>query len=132
MKHEELNAIIRSHYALIKKLEAYVSNLPKKFRTLSCPSDIILTEVEREFNVDVTKNTRKKNVMYAKHCAVYLLRKHTSSTWQEISFMLGNADHSTSIHSYKTAANLIFSDDVYRLSVEAIQDRLSDFINKTI
>jgi chromosomal replication initiation ATPase DnaA len=132
MNHEELKSIIRSHYAVIKKLESYVSNLPKKFRTLSCPSDIILTEVEREFNVDVTKNTRKKNVMYAKHCAVYLLRKHTSSTWQEISFMLGNADHSTSIHSYKTASNLIFSDDMYRLSVETIQDRLTDIITDKI
>ena len=132
MKHEELNAIIRSHYALIKKLEAYVSNLPKKFRTLSAPTDIILTEVEREFNLDVTKNSRKKNIMYAKHCAVYLLRKHTSATWQEISFLLGNSDHSTSIHSYKTASNLIQTDDLYRLSVENIQIRLSEIINKTI
>jgi chromosomal replication initiation ATPase DnaA len=104
--------------------------LPKKFRTLSAPVDFIVTEVEREFNVDITKQTRKKKVMFAKHCAVYLLRKHTSLTWQEISYQLGNSDHSTSIHSYKTATNLLQTDDIYRLQVETIQSRLSEIINK--
>jgi chromosomal replication initiator protein len=128
MQHDELEKIIRSHYTIIKKLEEYVSSLPKKFRSLSAPVDYIITEVEREFFVDVTIPTRKKKVMYARHCAVYLLRKHTSLTWQEIAYQVGNSDHSTSIHSYRAATNLLHTDDAYRLQVETIQIRLSEVI----
>ena len=66
--------------------------------------------------------------MYAKHCAVYLLRKHTTLTWQEIAYQVGNSDHSTSIHSYRAATNLLQTDDSYRLQVETIQLRLSEII----
>jgi chromosomal replication initiator protein len=130
MQHDELQKIIRSHYAIIRKLEEYISSLPKKFRTLSAPIDFIIREVELEFNVDVTKPTRKKNIMYARHGCVYLLRKHTTLTWQEISIQVGNKDHSTSIHSYRAATNLLQTDDLYRLQIESIQSRLSAIINK--
>jgi len=128
MQQDELQKIIRSHYTIIRKLEEYVSSLPKKFRILSAPIDIIITEVEREFNVDVNVPNRKKKIMYARHCAVYLLRKHTALTWLEISYQVGNTDHSTSIHSYRAATNLLQTDDFFRLQVEGIQLRLSEII----
>ena len=45
MQQDELQKIIRSHYTIIKKLEEYVSSLPKKFRTHSAPVDFIIIEV---------------------------------------------------------------------------------------
>lgn len=48
---------------------------------------------------DLTSKRRTKNIVFPRHIAVYLCRKHTSASYPEIGSAFGGRDHSSVIHS---------------------------------
>jgi chromosomal replication initiation ATPase DnaA len=124
MRVEQIQSIIESHKLLIKRLERMVKASPVKKRDFTCLVENIIEEVNREFKVNCTEQTRKKSIVYARHAASYLLKKHTNLIWLEIATTCGNTDHSTAMNSYRTCIDLMATDEDYAISVNNIIKRL--------
>jgi chromosomal replication initiation ATPase DnaA len=121
MKKEQIKSLIKSHYLMINRLESLMDEQPVIVKKKSCPADKIIDIVNEVFNTDCRENTRRKRVVFARHCAAYLLREYTNMTLLEISNSLGNTDHATCSHSIKTAKNLIETDEEYSDKVDKIK-----------
>ena len=120
MRTEALRALIKSHYNLIHRLEDILDSTPTRRRDFVCPEDIIINEVNKEFKTDCQKHSRQLKVVYARHAACYLLKKHTTMIWKDIAYATGNSDHSTAMASYKVCVNLMATNDEYLGKIERI------------
>jgi len=126
MRTQEIKGLIKSHHNMIYRLEKMLKETPKQINEERFPSELIVQEVNNKFMVDITKITRKKKVMYARHAAVYLLKTHTNLIWQDIAVSVGNTHHTSVIHSYKAAKNIMETDDEYLQTINEIKERLVD------
>lgn len=73
--------------------------------------DRLLDIVKEYFQVDLFKNTRKRNVVDARHITYFILRKYTSLALTQIGDMIGVRDHTTVIHGVQKIRNLIAAGD---------------------
>ncbi len=81
----------------------------------------VLQTVAQVFRVrqrDLTGKTRRAPVAQARHAAAYLLHEFLELPFKEIGALLGGRDHSTIIHSYRTARTLVETDEIFRNRVE--------------
>jgi len=120
MRYEALRALIKSHYNLIHRLEDILESTPTRKRDFVCPEEIIINAVNEEFKTDCQKHSRVLKVVYARHCACYLLKKHTTMIWKDIAYATGNSDHSTAMASYKTCINLMSTNEEYHGKIQRI------------
>ena len=111
---------------MIYRLQKMIKETPKQINEERFPSELIVQEVNNKFMVDITKITRKKKVMYARHAAVYLLKTHTNLIWQDIAVSVGNTHHTSVIHSFKAAKDIMETDDEYLQTINEIKERLVD------
>lgn len=83
--------------------------------------DFILNQVRRAFGViNLSTKSRNRELVEARHAAMFLIRKHTSLSLTEAG-QLFNRDHATVLHAIKNVKNLIETDKAFRnkfLSVE--------------
>jgi chromosomal replication initiation ATPase DnaA len=126
MKKEHIKALIKSHYLMISRLETLLDEEAVRIKKKTCAADKVIYLVNETFNTDCTEQTRRKRVVFARHCAAYLLREYTNMTLVDISNSLGNTDHATCSHSIKTAKNLIETDEDYANKVDKIRLILED------
>lgn len=124
MKREHIKSLIKSHYAMIRKLEDMLEEEPEKEFKGTCSVDSIIQSVNNIFNTDCREQTRRHRVVLARHCAVYFLRKYTDLTLEEISMQFSNTDHSSAHHSIKTCKNLMETDEEYKKKVDRVKDSL--------
>jgi chromosomal replication initiator protein len=126
MREDELKGILNSHKLLVNRMEKMLKALPKKVPGKRFPVDRIIDEVNKEFNVDLTTQTRERKIMNARHAATYLLKNHTNMVWREIAYSVGNTHHTTVIHSFRACNDLIETDDEYSTKINNIKNRLID------
>jgi chromosomal replication initiation ATPase DnaA len=126
MKREQIKSLIKSHYLMINRLETLMENEPISIKKKMCPAEKVIDLVNEVFSTECRENSRRKRVVFARHCAAYLLREYTNMTLVEISNTLGNTDHATCSHSLKTAKNLIQTDEDYAEKVAKIRLILED------
>jgi chromosomal replication initiator protein len=69
--------------------------------------------------------TRTKTLTIPRHAAVYLIRDLLQLQLVEIGAAFGKRDHSTILHSYDRAKEMLASDDAFRTRVERLRKRLS-------
>jgi chromosomal replication initiator protein len=131
MEREEIKALIRTHYTMIDKLEKILESEPiirdefnNRQPKVYCPAIKIIEAVNDVFNTDCRERTRRKRVVYARHCASYLMRQYTDMTLLEISNVVSNSDHATCSHSIKTAKDLIQTDQEYAEKYDKIKSIL--------
>ncbi len=129
MRTDEIRGLIKTHYNIIGRLKKMLKQYPKQINEERFPSERIVDEVNKMFNVDIKEITRKKKVMYARHAAVYLLKTHTNLIWQDIAFSVGNAHHTSVIHSYKAARDIMDTDEEYCETINKIKEKLIDLKN---
>lgn len=111
---------------MISRLETLLDEEAVRIKKKTCAADKVIYLVNETFNTDCTEQTRRKRVVFARHCAAYLLREYTNMTLVDISNSLGNTDHATCSHSIKTAKNLIETDEDYANKVDKIRLILED------
>jgi chromosomal replication initiator protein len=73
---------------------------------------------------DLKSKRRTKNVALPRQLAMYLCRKHTSTSFPAIGYMFGGRDHSTVIHASKTIEKKIKDDPSMRATLERIEKNL--------
>jgi len=87
------------------------------------PKDII-KEVGRELGVplkDIRADSRKKNVVLARHVCMYFLKTQTSLTYEEIARFLGKKDHTTVLHGVQKIMNGLSQNDGLRAKIEKLR-----------
>jgi len=129
MRTQEIKGLINTHKNMIFRLEKMLKQPKNQVNEVRFPSDKIVQEVNNKFNVDIRQLTRKKKVMYARHAAVYLLKTHTNLIWQDIAISVGNTHHTSVIHSYKAAKDIMDTDDEYLKTINEIKEKLIDLKN---
>ena len=69
-------------------------------------------------------NSRKREIVRARHIAIFLCGELTSLTQKSIGSHFGNRDHSTVIHALETARSIIDSDESLRKEIEELKKKL--------
>lgn len=75
-------------------------------------------------NSDLACKRRTKAISYPRHIAMYLCRKHTSTSYPEIGAQFGGRDHSSVIHAANTVSLKATSDPEVRNLVLEIERKL--------
>lgn len=81
----------------------------------------------RHFGLKVAElrgSTRRQAVVRARGVAIFLARRLTANSLQEIGRYFGGRDHTTIIHAFRTTEEAIRDDQVVQEAVAAIQRRL--------
>jgi chromosomal replication initiation ATPase DnaA len=124
MQREEIKALIQSHYNMINRLEKLLDKEPNVLKTYGYNVNFILNTVNEVFQTNCTENTRRKRVVYARHIAIYFIRKYTLLSLGDIANSVGLTDHSTAVHSIKTAINLMETDADYFEKCQLVEEKL--------
>ena len=78
--------------------------------------DVIKNTVAKYYGIktsDLVSPKRSRNIAYPRQIAIYLIRKHTDSSYPDIGEYFGGRDHSTIMHSYvKIEEELKMSQDL--------------------
>jgi chromosomal replication initiator protein len=78
---------------------------------------------------DLMGKRRTKEVVRARHIAIYLAREETDASLPQIGEALGGRNHSTVLHGYQKIADEVASDKELRDEVSAIRRQLYMFPN---
>lgn len=99
--------------------------------------DIIINEVVKYYNTDfetITKKSRKRELVIVRQICMYMLKKCTKMSLQEIGDAIGMKDHATVLYSIKTINNLIDTDRLFiekiAVLVFIIENTLKNISNK--
>ncbi len=114
----------------VKKLLAAYLNTPYRKTT----HQIILKAVADFYGVqtsDLTKRSRKKEVVRPRQIAMFLLREETKSSFPEIGNKLGGRDHSTVIHAYEKIKKEEEHDEVTKQEIILLKERIYQTFENT-
>lgn len=80
------------------------------------------------FNIkigDLKAKRRTRNIALPRQVAMYLSRKHTSTSFPAIGYKFGGRDHSTVIHASKTIEKKIKEDPYMQATIEKLEKNLN-------
>ena len=129
MKQEQLKSIIKAQKIILRRLEAMLIDNPVRTKEFICPANDIIDTVNQVFETECRTQNRKKSVVYARHCAAYLLRIHTTLSLHEIAAHFGNICHTTSYSSIGVCQDLMQTDYDYAEKVNKVKNILASKYN---
>jgi chromosomal replication initiator protein len=65
-----------------------------------------------------------QKIVFPRQVLMYLLKRHTEMSLQEIGSFLGGRDHSTALHSINKIENLVIEDVKTQQQIEALRRRI--------
>lgn len=80
------------------------------------------------FNIkmgDLKAKRRTRNIALPRQVAMYLCRKHTSTSFPGIGYKFGGRDHSTVIHASKTIEKRLKEDPYFQATIEKLEKNLN-------
>ncbi|MBT4530431.1 MAG: chromosomal replication initiator protein DnaA [Phycisphaerae bacterium] len=75
---------------------------------------------------DLLSKKRHKSITIPRQAGMWLSRKHTRFSLEEIGGYFGGRDHTTVMHAVKSIDKKCSGDDLFRREIERIEERLSD------
>src|ERR1700732_1138887 len=90
--------------------------------------DQIQKKVAEQFDVrlaDMTSKRRTANIAFPRQVAMYLARRHTKASLQQIGETFGRRDHGTVLHACKTLSLRMKREDLVRQTIESLDTQLS-------
>jgi chromosomal replication initiator protein len=109
---------------LAKRVVSKVVKLEKKPITI----DQIQAVVSDYFKVDIKdiqSKSRKKEIVEARHVAMHLSKKYTSSSYSLIGSIIGKRDHATALHAYNAICDRLDTDKTFRTTMSNIESLLN-------
>ncbi len=83
--------------------------------------DAIKEKVQELFEIkDVTKRTRKREIVYARHAAAFLMKSFTSQSLSRIALQIGQTDHTSARHSIQACKDLMDTDFQYNQQLQRL------------
>jgi chromosomal replication initiator protein len=90
--------------------------------------DKIFAAVTKKYGIsreDIEGQKRQKEIMEARHVAVYLIREITELSLPRIGLILGKRDHSTIKSSYDKVQKKIVNNPLYAADIEALRHEIT-------
>lgn len=84
--------------------------------------------ISNYFNIsidEIQSKTRKRNVVQARHLAMYFAKKLTKNSLANIGKQIGKRDHATVLYACKTVSNLLETNKKFKRCLEDIQYQLT-------
>jgi len=109
-----------------KKLNEIINEVSSLSSPKILVSDIINT-VADFFEItpsDLTKRTRKKEVVEPRQIAMYLMREILKMSFPQIGEKFGKRDHTTAIHAYEKVSTMIIENNEINQKILMIKERL--------
>lgn len=88
----------------------------------------IIGVVSRQFDTnqrDLLSKKKRRSIVLPRQIAMYLARRHTDHSLQDIGGFLGGRDHTTVIHAIRKIEKTRANDDRLNQQITAIEDKLS-------
>lgn len=70
--------------------------------------------------------SRRRSVALPRHVCMYIARKHTGRSLEEIGGHFGGRDHSTVLHAVRSVENALEHDDALRATIEHLERQVFD------
>jgi chromosomal replication initiator protein len=77
----------------------------------------IVMDYKKVSLADLKARTRVRNIVYARHLCMFLLRKKIGSTWKELGLTFGGRDHTSAMHGYNLIKDLYDVDEIVQKDV---------------
>jgi chromosomal replication initiation ATPase DnaA len=74
---------------------------------------------------EISKKSRKKELVHVRHIAMYLLYTHTSLSLASIGKILGNYDHTSVIHARDRIAELMPRNAIVRKEIRSLTRKIA-------
>ncbi len=117
--HREIN---------LELAEEVISNFVRNQKPVyTC--DLIQKIVADYFNLEVEhirSRSRKRSIVQARQISMYLAKKYTKSSLEQIGKQIGNRDHATVIYSMKVVNDLMDTDKKFKRMVKELESKLID------
>lgn len=73
---------------------------------------------------DMQSKSRKRDIVQARQLAMYFAKKYTNSSLTSIGIKIGNRDHATVLHAFKTIENLSETDKKFKFHIEELKEKI--------
>jgi chromosomal replication initiator protein len=75
---------------------------------------------------DLTSNSRKSSLVYARNLCFYIIRNKFNLSYEKIGEYFGDRDYTTIMHGYDKIKDVIDSDSKVKLDVQYIEEKLNN------
>lgn len=129
---KELGKLVQENNAIQKRIAKLMENVTADLlvNTDYIPPSTIIDMIKDEYDVDITKTTRKKEFIHARRVLCYLLKQHTNLTLVEIANRSGLTDHTTALYHINIMNSYLEVDERYRNEMEYVELRLKKYHEK--
>lgn len=89
--------------------------------------DYLHKVVTEYFNISlesIKSKTRKREIVIARHVAMYLAKQYTNHSLQFIGDYCGGRDHSTVLHAIQTINNMLSTEHKFKLVLEELKRKV--------
>ncbi len=89
--------------------------------------DYLHKVVTEYFNISlesIKSKTRKREIVIARHVAMYLAKQYTNHSLQSIGDYCGGRDHSTVLHAIQTINNMLSTEHKFKLVLEELKRKV--------
>lgn len=87
----------------------------------------VITIISQYFNIptkELIDKGRKKEIAYARHVAMYLMRSELNVSYPSIGNQFGGRDHTTALHAFEKITKDLENDEKVKEDVAILKDRL--------
>ncbi|KKQ53300.1 MAG: Chromosomal replication initiator protein DnaA [Parcubacteria group bacterium GW2011_GWD2_38_11] len=87
----------------------------------------VIEAISQYFNIstkELIEKGRKKEIAYARHIAMYLMRSELSASYPSIGTQFGGRDHTTALHAYEKINREMETDEKVREDVAVLRERI--------
>ena len=95
--------------------------------------NVIIETVSKESGIpiiDILEMSRKREIVTARHLAMYFIKEHTDYSLKKIGSFFSNRDHSTIIHACRLVDDYAATDRRYAARLETIKNNFELFVNE--
>lgn len=123
----QLNAAMQGVETLTAELAMEALGEPIQAEDIPITVDQIISQITDYFGVrtaDLQSRKRSRSIALPRQVGMYLARKHTRHSLEEIGGYFGGRDHTTVLHAIRTIEGKSQSDENLSTSVSALETRL--------
>ena len=87
----------------------------------------VIDAIAQYFNIsnkELIEKGRKKEIAYARHIAMYIMRSELSSSYPSIGTIFGGRDHTTALHAFEKISKEMETDEKVREDVSILRERI--------
>lgn len=129
IKKLRAHCLISGDKCSVKTAELVLGEFLRSKETEEGLFEKILTLTSKKYYVsreDLLGNKRTSNIAFARHFAIYLLRKNTTYTQKQIAEMFNKKDHTTVMNSINVIEEKIHTDSIFAREMANIMDELGE------